>query len=352
MCLRSSSSALSILPMHLNVLESLLQKDRLTALDVGARLGLHPRFQKFLKLLQVDAIEPDPAECDRLQANADPRVTYYPEALAQRSGPASFYQLQTRSGSSLYPPSQPVPAPFRPPPSYWTVDQVVQTQCLSFSDFRRKHGTAPPVLVKLDTQGSELDILRGFSAEDWADVLCIETEVEFTELYCGQPLFHDLHPFLAERGFGLIGLTRHPTFFGRNGNKYHYLGGELQLFKDQFGRIASPFVSGDAVYFRLPFEADPFRDRKRFLRFVVCSIIYDHLDLALWLCDDSRAGALLATDDLARLRTCVRRHSPRSGPAELFMRKLARRGRDCSRRWLTRRVAGASGTSAQIGSIP
>jgi len=54
--------------------------------------------------------------------------------------------------------------------------------------------------IKLDTQGSELDILKGFEKKI-KEVLIIESEVEFIELYKNQPLFSDLQKFLKKNNF-------------------------------------------------------------------------------------------------------------------------------------------------------
>jgi hypothetical protein len=56
--------------------------------------------------------------------------------------------------------------------------------------------------MKVDVQGAELDVLRG-AERSLESARVIETEVEFQELYRGQPLFTDVDRFLRERGFGL-----------------------------------------------------------------------------------------------------------------------------------------------------
>lgn len=54
--------------------------------------------------------------------------------------------------------------------------------------------------IKLDTQGSELDILRGASRA-LSSCTLIEIEVEFNPIYEGQNLFCDVDRFLRDRGF-------------------------------------------------------------------------------------------------------------------------------------------------------
>jgi hypothetical protein len=61
--------------------------------------------------------------------------------------------------------------------------------------------------LKIDTQGSELDILRG-AEQSLKAAAMVELEVEFVEVYKGQPLFHDVSQFMADRGFELLYLNR------------------------------------------------------------------------------------------------------------------------------------------------
>jgi hypothetical protein len=81
----------------------------------------------------------------------------------------------------------------------------------------------PADFIKIDVQGAELDIFQG-GLGALKDVLFIVTEVEFVELYHGQPLFGDVSGFLQEQGFmfhkftELGGRTLKPITLGGNAN--------------------------------------------------------------------------------------------------------------------------------------
>ncbi|MEK6531620.1 MAG: FkbM family methyltransferase [Deltaproteobacteria bacterium] len=82
---------------------------------------------------------------------------------------------------------------------------------------------APVDIMKLDLQGYELEALKG--AEGLLnDIKAITTEVEFTPLYEGQPLFSDIDKYLREKGFRLLNL--------------------YELFTHPDGQL----TAGDAVY--------------------------------------------------------------------------------------------------------
>jgi FkbM family methyltransferase len=54
--------------------------------------------------------------------------------------------------------------------------------------------------LKIDVQGAELDVLKG-ATRVLKDALVIHTEVEFSPIYRGQPLFADIDQFLRAQGF-------------------------------------------------------------------------------------------------------------------------------------------------------
>jgi len=62
-----------------------------------------------------------------------------------------------------------------------------------------------PVMLKIDVQGYEMSVLKGFS-QSLDKIEYILTEVSFAELYEGQQLAHEIVSWLAARGFVLTGM--------------------------------------------------------------------------------------------------------------------------------------------------
>ncbi len=77
-----------------------------------------------------------------------------------------------------------------------------QVECVTLDDLLAQDSTIPPPdFLSLDTQGAESDILRGGARTLRSNVLALEVEVEFHQLYEGQPLFGEVVRHLAEQGF-------------------------------------------------------------------------------------------------------------------------------------------------------
>src|SRR6185503_13578571 len=67
-------------------------------------------------------------------------------------------------------------------------------------------------LLWMDIQGAELLALKGLGSRI-QDVKLMHLEMEFFPIYEGQPLFDDVHLFLREHGFELLGFTSLSRFF-------------------------------------------------------------------------------------------------------------------------------------------
>jgi FkbM family methyltransferase len=68
------------------------------------------------------------------------------------------------------------------------------------------------ILLKLDVQGSELDVLKGAQAT-LEQVVAIEVELSTRTVYIGQALLHDVTAYLYERDFEVVSLE--PISFDR-----------------------------------------------------------------------------------------------------------------------------------------
>lgn len=211
-----------------------MRSDRLTVLDIGARGGPDPRWLPLGDAVQIVGVEADPEECARLNARsfAVP-CRYLQAALGRHDGTQAVLNLTKQPGcSSLLEPNTEFLRAF-PYGEAFNVERKVPLSLTSLDTLCRTHDVHADV-IKIDTQGYELEILAGGEAAV-AEAFLIELEVEFNPLYRDQPLFGDLDGHLRARGFGLLGLRR--TAWRRNFEGPTSLGGTV--------------VHGDALFYRL-----------------------------------------------------------------------------------------------------
>jgi FkbM family methyltransferase len=172
----------------------------LVVVDVGARWGASDRWAPLGDAVEVIGFEPDAAEADRLNALGSP-ARYVPVALGADDGPAILHRTADPACASLYPPLAALPMTRPELHVVAEIDQQV-IQVAKLDTWLGKEHPAPVHVLKLDTQGSELDVLRGAEGA-LQHIRLLEIEVEFNPIYDGQPLFGDVDRFLRARGFTL-----------------------------------------------------------------------------------------------------------------------------------------------------
>ena len=128
----------------------------------------------------------------------------YPDYIGS-PGPVDFNLYSNRIMSSIYVMNAEYTRAFGDPSE--RLDRTVRMQAVPPDQVAAKEKLSPADLLKIDTQGSELDIERG-STNALRETSLIEVEVEFYPMYEGQPVFSDLDPLLRETGFELLYLNR------------------------------------------------------------------------------------------------------------------------------------------------
>ena len=200
-------------------------------IDVGARGGIDTRWNPYFEYLDVMGFEPDPDECAALNAKQFPySIVFLPEALGARNDEkATLYICKSPGCSSLLRPNMDLCGSY----AYGEAMDVVGKHTVTLNRMDTVCRNFQPDVMKVDTQGTELDVLIG-AGQLLDNVLAVELEVEFVPQYQDQPLFSDVDAFLRDQGFQLRGIRR--TFWREKADHVHSFGGQL--------------IHGDALYLR------------------------------------------------------------------------------------------------------
>jgi FkbM family methyltransferase len=171
--------------------------------DVGCRWGFAAAWEQLADHCQVVGFDPDVVECERLREHyrSSPQVEVVALALGAESGPATLHVTKDPSGNSLYPTVTDVVERF-PALAGGQVDHTLEITLTTLDEWCAEQGRDRVDVIKIDTQGSELEVLKG-AARTLATVRAIEVEVEFNPLYEGVALFGDIDRFLRAHGFVL-----------------------------------------------------------------------------------------------------------------------------------------------------
>lgn len=307
--------------------------------DVGARGGWQRHWSEVSEHMSFVGFEPEPEELARLKAIAKANETFVGEALFSKPGRIPLYCTQVPSNTSVFPPNSDLISPLAPDDESMKVVRVEEVDASTLDASLASYGVDSLDFLKLDTQGSELDILRGGERVVSEGLFGVEVEVEFARLYVGQPLFPDVHEFLTGHGFHFIDFATVQTFADLAFNKRGMQGYESRraLLRAWAGKLAAPrgswrggkqLIYADAIFFKDPrqhLKASPEVALRRVQvgAFVCCVLGY--YEYALQLISRGRDGRLLNPHQDRELRLMVARSAKSYARVSADLRRGAQR---------------------------
>jgi len=312
-------------PRSLNYLKSVLPAgdDKFVLMDIGARGGIASTWNPLSGLARFIGFEPDEDECLRL--NQEQRgVEFVPFALASSPGNYPFYLTELEYCHGFKASNEKFLGRF-PNAINNAVKSQVEMKADALDNIIGRLGINHLDFIKIDTEGSELDILRGsIDSLRSRSTLGLLVEVWWDPRIKNQPSFSELDSFIRGQGFTFFDLEcqryprsslpvghlkRIPSRIKRGApvkrvlrnlirkirRKTHYVNGPA--YRD-FGQM----LTGDALYFR-----DPIWDMgqnecafawtdESILRLVGLLDLYNYQDFAIEILDFYRDKFKVAID--------------------------------------------------------
>jgi len=313
----------------------LLHDEPIGFVDVGARGNIHPLVESIAPAVAVLGFEPDAAEVARLLAAAQAHghfatVEIEDAALSNKNGIARLHHLSVPTNSSLLPPNPIFVERYAMDKWREISHSDVATTTLDNVLARKPSSIRWGEMIKIDTQGTEFEILEGArqTLRERTSFLCIE--VSFCELYRGQKLFSEVEQLLRELGFSFYGFDR----------VYHRSRKRLDK-RTHWTR--ERMIQADAYFFRDPGDrpSAPCERRHRGIA-AIGALVAGYHDLALELAqqlgpeaDDfvdavRRVAALSAADAVAAVEHLERAVRAETERANVLVGKFVdeRRGRN------------------------
>jgi FkbM family methyltransferase len=284
-------------------------------LDIGARLEGTPRWAALhgRGVAHVTAFEPQAEDRKRLESLV-PGIACLPQFLGDGEM-AAFHLTRWPGNCSLFEPDVSVVDAFNglgassPEGNF----HVLSTETVQTTRLDDVSGVPPPDFIKLDIQGSELNVLL-HGRETLRRALVVECEALFVPLYHNQPLFGDLQMQMLMRTEGFL----------------------FHRFKDLTGRSYRPFpiadpsmpvsqpLWADAIFIRDPVRLAAWTAADLVIGAILLHDLYASFDLALRLLSehDARTASNLAAHYVAMLQQALPlsdgfvsvAHRPAAGP--------------------------------------
>ena len=218
---------------------------KLVVVDIGCRWGFAERFMRDDGLFRVYGFDPDIEECQRLnQRYEGSDVSIVPLGLAGVAGKRRLFMTHEPACSSLI---EPDPTLTEHYPALRCAQHVstVEVDTTTLDAWAATHGVPNIDYIKVDTQGTELEILKG-GIHILQSARCLEVEVEFNPIYLGQPVFSDVDLFLRSQGFVLWKLTNQ-VHYSRDGAPDTPIGDDT-IYYDERQQVKHPIYGGQIYW--------------------------------------------------------------------------------------------------------
>lgn len=240
-------------------LKSLPYFKSISLVDIGAAGDIEPRWKYIEQNLSYTGFEPDRRSRDLLIKNKNACLSHriLPFALGSESNDETTINLcRNPKVSSTLAPNKKFFSLF---PDSRRCD-VVSTEVVILRKLD-EIGLKEVDFLKIDTQGSELDILKG-ATSSLCSVLGLEIEVEFVELYKKTALFGEIVQFLNSQGFEFIDFVNLCRWERREYNGH------------------GQCVFGDALFLRSPESLLALKvTPKKLSGYFGCLLLYNRFDL-------------------------------------------------------------------------
>lgn len=231
-----------------------INKKKINFLDVGAAGELIPRWKRVSDSLYLICFEPDKTAFKKLTAKISKKSgVVFNKALSSSVSKKIIYNCLDPEKSSLYKPNFGFLKKFHNPERY-----SIKKKLQIYTDTLDNQKNINVDFIKLDTQGSELDIIRG-GKKLLEQCIGIEIEVEFQEIYKKQPLFGDIHKILESKGFEFVDFTEKVY--------WSYLNSKLS---------GSKLVFANALFVRKE-DSLKFLSKEKILKYISICLIYNKM---------------------------------------------------------------------------
>ena len=232
------------------------EKFALKFIDVGAAEDIHPRWKRIVKFTNYVGFEPDKRSSDLLIENKNCKsYKIYPFALWSKKQKLNINFTEEPRVSSHYYPNSELLSRYKNAERFKVIKQIevdsIDLDRLEIPDID---------FIKIDIQGGELEVLNG-AKESLKRCLGLELEVEFLNLYKGQPLFGDLKRMLLDHGLEFIDFIN-----------------LCRWERDRFNGFGH-CVFGDAIFLKSPEFIFRENDQDLISRYLAILLLYKRFDL-------------------------------------------------------------------------
>jgi len=245
--------------------DQLIKDNEIIYIDVGASGGAIPKWKNFTENYQSVLFEPNENAYKDLIKNKTEKEIIINTALSNKKQNLIFNICKDAQASSFFKPNVKFLENYYNSERFKIIKQV-QVQADTLDNQFKLKSIFDSDFLKIDVQGFELQILEG-AIKSLDNIIGLEVEAEFVEIYNDQPLFSDIDNFLKKNNFYLFDIKR-----------YYW----KRKFASSINEKKGQLIFADTLYFKSPeylisvFKKNKFKLIKSFYIY----LFYGYSDLA------------------------------------------------------------------------
>ena len=276
-----------------DIKQHILKDEKYIAVDVGAAIGVQTWWFEVLEFGQIYAYEPHKESAKELESMyKEYNYTVLNEALDSESGTKEIYLTNVRTGSSLLKPNE---GYIYSNPGYFSPYSTDTIETIATYESLSKHDINDIDLMKIDTQGTELNILKGLGETYLDKLLVVEFEAGMPGGYLNQPHFTEVHEFMSANNFDLFDLR------SARGSLYHRTLPRFIANK----KVSQKIHEVDVLYFK---DLDYVLSQKRpekLRKLIVSYCVYSYFDEAIYALEKAKDFEIFAIDEIIMMKSTV-----------------------------------------------
>lgn len=179
--------------------------------DVGASYFPHAKWKLFMQSKKINWYAIDPNDQNLTYTDNwiwDCNIKKIPIAISDKSEKTSFYITNVDSGSSILKPHFNENIKHRASKDYFLPYKKVQLETVAISEVIEREFKLPqqPTIMKLDTQGTEFQIIKSLSPKYLKNVICFELEsnLHAEPAYENSSHISEVFEFFNDNGYELM----------------------------------------------------------------------------------------------------------------------------------------------------
>tara|TARA_Y100000816_G_scaffold291103_1_gene281465 strand:- start:2592 stop:3485 length:894 start_codon:yes stop_codon:yes gene_type:complete len=238
-----------------NFIKQFFKNQLLSYIDVGAADDINQRWKKISKNLEFIGFEPNPEEYKKIKNKNFGKFKLFNFAVGDRNGFKKLNILFSSYASSFLKPNFELLKEY-PNSERFKIKKKINLKVRKIDSLKLKKID----FIKIDTQGYNLKVLKGAS-KSLDNILGIEIETEFLNIYEKQDLFEDIKIYLQNKNFYFI--------------NFYNLRRWSHSKEFNYGKT----IFCNSLFLKKLNEKD-LKNYNKILKYVIICILYNVLDLA------------------------------------------------------------------------